>query len=158
WNTGKRVGPDYKLYEDFRGEDYKGIVFSPDGRSAATCGQIWDRAPLQCDVSLIVLWTKVLTQLELDDNESVRRLDEGSWDERRLELARRTKDLAESRLAGADTDRIAWLHRIAVEAEKTEKWPAAVDHLTQLLAKGSNKEKLLRRRGLGFVKLRQWQK
>jgi tetratricopeptide (TPR) repeat protein len=147
WSTGRRVGPEYE-----------GIILSPDGKTIATSGQLWDRTPLIGNVWLLVLWTQVLTQLELDENDTVRKLDEAAWKERRLELAGLTANLPASRLAPAGAERIAWLDREAKAAFASGNWPAAVEHLSQLILKVPNKEKLLRRRAFGLAKLKQWER
>jgi tetratricopeptide (TPR) repeat protein len=146
-STGKRIGPEYER-----------ISFSHDGQTVATSGQVWDRTPLQGEVRLLVLWTQVLTQLELDENDTVRRLDETAWKERLSDLAALTENLPANRLASAAEDRVAWLERQAAEAEKTQKWAAAVDLLGQLIPKQPNKERSVTRRGLALAKSQQWQK
>src|SRR5262249_26100754 len=78
WSTGKRIGPEY--------DDFNDIALSPEGQAAATYGKVWDRRPLQGEARLLVLWAQVLTQLEFDENDSVRKLDEVMWQQRRLEL------------------------------------------------------------------------
>jgi Flp pilus assembly protein TadD/Leucine-rich repeat (LRR) protein len=148
WSTGEPVGPQY----------YGGVSFSPDGQSAASSGQVWDRAPLQGDVKLLVLWTQVLTQLEIDENDTVRKLDEAAWEERRVELTRLMGNLSESRLATAAADRTAWLNRQAAAAEAIALWQAALGYLDQLIVKEPSKAELLHRRGHAHASLNQWDK
>jgi WD40 repeat protein len=67
-------------------------VFSPDGRQALTgsndkTARLWEAPiPLKEDVERIVLWTQVLTGMELDREEVVRVLDAEAWHQRRQYL------------------------------------------------------------------------
>jgi WD40 repeat protein len=67
------------------------VAFSPDGRTILSASgkkaQLWQPpAPVAGDVERIVLWTQVLTGLELDADGVARVLDAATWHERRLRL------------------------------------------------------------------------
>ena len=67
-------------------------TFSPDGRSILTgsrdkTARLWPVAsPLQGELERIILWTEVVTGMELDDAGTVSVLDAEAWRKRRLRL------------------------------------------------------------------------
>jgi hypothetical protein len=73
------------------GAEIDAVAFSPDGKTFLVRGKstswIWPLpTPVSGDVERLVLWTQVITGLELDDNGLVRVLDAASWAERRERL------------------------------------------------------------------------
>jgi WD40 repeat protein/tetratricopeptide (TPR) repeat protein len=69
-------------------------AFSPDGRTFLTSdynsGNVWRwgvPAPVQADLPRLTAWVQVITGLELDDQGSVRTLDNETWRQRRERLA-----------------------------------------------------------------------
>lgn len=87
--TGKPVGPPLR-HDQFAG----GVAFHPGGHLLLTNG--WDFAvrawnvpkPVEEDIGRIVLWSQVLTGMELGLDGSVRELEEDSWQDRRETLER----------------------------------------------------------------------
>jgi len=67
------------------------VALSPDGRTVLTGSwkkaQLWrPPAPVEGHVERLVLWTQVLTGLELDADKMARVLDADAWNERRRRL------------------------------------------------------------------------
>jgi WD40 repeat protein len=67
------------------------VAFGPDGRTVLTGSwkkaQLWKPpAPVEGEVERVVLWTQVLTGLELDADNVARVLDAPTWQERRRRL------------------------------------------------------------------------
>jgi WD40 repeat protein len=67
------------------------VAFSPDGQTVLTGGgnqaHLWTPpAPVEGDVERVVLWTQVLTGLELDADGVARVLDGATWQQRRQRL------------------------------------------------------------------------
>jgi WD40 repeat protein len=84
-STGKSIGPG------FWQSGVHGVAFRSDSRIVTTNildGILaWDMpSPLQGEVDRIVLWTQVLTSLELDAAGSIRQLDSSTWQDRRRRL------------------------------------------------------------------------
>jgi WD40 repeat protein/serine/threonine protein kinase len=84
----KPIGPALQ-----HGQGLCGVAFDPDGKTFLTAcadGAIrrWEvPAPLPGDPDRIILWSQVITGLELDANGGFRWLDPRSWQERRQRLA-----------------------------------------------------------------------
>jgi WD40 repeat protein len=61
------------------------VAFSPDGRTLLTgcedgLARFWEvPAPLEGEAERIAVWVRVLTGMELDDNDAVRVLDAAAW-------------------------------------------------------------------------------
>ena len=66
----------------------RAVAWAPDGRAIVTGGvRFWDvPAPLEGSAERLVLWSQVLTGLELDDQDVPRPLDPPTWRERRQRL------------------------------------------------------------------------
>jgi WD40 repeat protein len=68
------------------------VAFSPDGQTLGTASRdgtarLWQMpTPLQGSAERIVLWTQVLTAMELDDAGQMRVLDGATWQQRRQRL------------------------------------------------------------------------
>jgi WD40 repeat protein len=68
------------------------VAFSPDGRKVLTgsfdhTARLWEvHGPLGGTAEQLVLWTQVLTGLELDADDVVRGLDAETWQQRRRQL------------------------------------------------------------------------
>jgi WD40 repeat protein len=86
--TGKPVGPPLQ-----HGSLVEALAFSPNGKTILTgsddCnGRLWPMpAPLEADADRILLWTQVMTGLELIDGDTLRELDAREWEQRRQYLA-----------------------------------------------------------------------
>lgn len=85
-STGLPIGPPFLLREGVRA-----AVFSPDGKSLLTAS--WQRAqrwrvpaPVAAEVERLVLWTQVVTGLELDGAGVARVLDAKTWQQRHQHL------------------------------------------------------------------------
>jgi WD40 repeat protein len=87
--TGKPVGPSLR-HDSFTGD----LAFHPRGRLLFTCGwdstvRAWDVPTAAAgDVGRLVLWTQVLTGMELRPHGSAHDLDDQAWQQRREHLAR----------------------------------------------------------------------
>jgi WD40 repeat protein len=74
------------------------VAFSPDGRTVVTgsfdkTGRLWEvPAVLEGSGEEVVLWTQVLTGMELDAADVVRGLDSATWQRCRRTLAERRLD------------------------------------------------------------------
>lgn len=91
--TGKQLGPPL-LHQ---GRVYA-ASFSPDGKSALTgcheamagpfdgMARLWRLPQVRGNPEQIVLWTQVITGLELDEHGLVRVLDAATWQQRRDRL------------------------------------------------------------------------
>jgi WD40 repeat protein/tetratricopeptide (TPR) repeat protein len=90
-------------------------------------GRIWSLpAPVEEDPAVILLWTQVLTGLELDGDGQVRPLDAPAWQERRQRLVGR----GEAAPAAAAVRE--WHRREARAAEAAGQWFGARWHLERL--------------------------
>src|SRR5207245_11638384 len=82
--TGKPISPPLQHQRAVRQ-----VAFSTDGQSVLTgsedgTARIWKlRPPLQMDPERLTLWLSVVTGLEMDDSDTVRGLDEQTWQQRR---------------------------------------------------------------------------
>jgi WD40 repeat protein len=88
--TGRPVSPPLRHY----GSNIARAQISADGRTLATWApeepqvRLWPvPRPLAGRPETVMLWTEVLTGLELDSRGAVRLLDRSSWEERRRRLA-----------------------------------------------------------------------
>jgi WD40 repeat protein len=85
--TGKPVGPPMR-----HAGRLHGVAFAADGKSVLTACedgtvQRWQiPAPVPGDVDRVVLWSQVITALELDSNGGLRALEAAAWRERRRRL------------------------------------------------------------------------
>jgi WD40 repeat protein len=87
--TGQQIGPTIRQQGRITA-----VAFSPDGETFLTgsekAAQVWKLpAPVQGEPDRLVLWTQVLTGMELDDRGVVRVLDAKTWHERRKLLQER---------------------------------------------------------------------
>src|SRR5262249_47527348 len=88
--TGEPLGPALGHQGEVRA-----VAFSPDGRTALTgshdkTARLWDVPPsLQGEAKQLLLWTQVLTGMELDERGRPRELSLQAWCERRRELQQR---------------------------------------------------------------------
>ncbi len=85
-HSGSPVGPPLRPKGDILD-----VAFTPDGKAvlAATVDNVifrWDITPLQATPERILLWTEVMTGMELDASGEVRVLDTPTWHERRRRL------------------------------------------------------------------------
>jgi WD40 repeat protein/tetratricopeptide (TPR) repeat protein len=69
------------------------VAFGPDGRTVLTgsadrTARLWEviPAPLEADTDRLVVWTQVITGMELDADQAVRVLDAPTWRQRRQRL------------------------------------------------------------------------
>ena len=82
--TGKPISPPLQHQRAVRQ-----VAFSPNGQSVLTSSddgtaRVWKlRPPLQMDPERLTLWLSVITGLEMDDSDTVRGLDEQTWQQRR---------------------------------------------------------------------------
>lgn len=87
--TGKPIGPSLE-----HSDRVAAVAFSPDGSRFLTSGgktaQLWASPgpPLEGEVERIVLWTQVVTGMELFETGEVRLLDAKEWHERRQSLVK----------------------------------------------------------------------
>jgi WD40 repeat protein len=87
--TGKLISSSRRLKTAVRV-----VAFSPDGKTllasglgANRCVRLWSvPSPVAGDVERLVLWTQVLTGMELNSDEVVNTLDAEQWRERRERL------------------------------------------------------------------------
>ena len=84
--TGKQLGPPLQHRLPVRA-----LAFSPDGKTVLTASddktaQLWRVPQVRGDSERILLWTQVITGLELDEHGLVRVLDAETWHERRQRL------------------------------------------------------------------------
>ena len=90
--TGKLISTPRRLRTAVRF-----VAFSPDGKTLLTSGfganrciRLWPvPSPLAGDVERLVLWTQVLTGMELNSEGVVNTLDAEQWHERRERLEKR---------------------------------------------------------------------
>src|SRR5439155_9622927 len=82
--TGKQISPPLQHQRAVRQ-----VAFSSDEQSVLTgsddgTARVWKlRPPLQMDPERLTLWLSVVTGLEMDDSDTVRGLDEQTWQQRR---------------------------------------------------------------------------
>ena len=87
--TGKPVGPSLR-HDYFAG----GVAFHPGGQLLLTNGwdytvRVWDvPSAVDGDVGRLVLWSQVVTGMELGADGSARDLDDEAWEDRRKRLGR----------------------------------------------------------------------
>jgi WD40 repeat protein/tRNA A-37 threonylcarbamoyl transferase component Bud32 len=85
--TGKPLGPSLK-----HGAEVWAVAFNPDGRTVVTgaedhTARLWKApAPLPGAGRRVVLWTRLITGLELQAGDTVRELDARRWQQYRQEL------------------------------------------------------------------------
>jgi WD40 repeat protein/serine/threonine protein kinase len=90
--TCNRLGPPFLHNESL--DAFDAAAFSPDGRQMVTYGaenvvRLWEVIPpVEGDPERIILWTQVITRLELDGNGGVRILDAATWRDRQEKLER----------------------------------------------------------------------
>jgi tetratricopeptide (TPR) repeat protein len=108
--------------------------------------------PLEGEVDRIVLWTQVMTGMELDDNGVVRVLDAETWQDRRQRLEKRGGPPA------ASEEAFAREQREAADCEQQRQWFAAVFHLNRLIDKEPGDGLLCARRGRAHFELGAWNK
>jgi WD40 repeat protein len=88
--TGKRLGFPWPHTQALHT-----VAFRPDGRAALTVARLseirlWDvPAPVAGDVEHLILWTQVLTGMEVNAAGEVQVLDADTWQQRRRQLAER---------------------------------------------------------------------
>jgi len=115
-------------------------------------------APVEGDLDRIVLWTQVLTRMELDNNDQVRKLDEAAWQDRRQRLEELTKSSPVSNcIVSAAKDHLYWLREEAKECESAEQWQAAIGHLDRVIA-AEPRWQDYDRRGRAYARLGQYEK
>jgi WD40 repeat protein/tRNA A-37 threonylcarbamoyl transferase component Bud32 len=89
WNvaSGERLGPPLH-----HGMAVTAVAFSPDAKSFSTASndsnaRIWNMPILpEGDVTRLLLWTEVITGMELDADDRLRVLDGSAWEQRRQRL------------------------------------------------------------------------
>jgi WD40 repeat protein/tetratricopeptide (TPR) repeat protein/tRNA A-37 threonylcarbamoyl transferase component Bud32 len=109
-------------------------------------GRVWELpAPVVDDPKDVLVWTQVITGLELDADGRIRSLDVPAWQERRKRFGERG---APSTSAGTVHE---WHRREARAAERAGQWFAAQWHLERLGEDEPASEDLHNRRGRAYV-------
>jgi WD40 repeat protein len=84
--TGKQLGPPLH-----HRDTVAAVAFSPDGKTVLTgsvdkTARLWRVPQVHGDPEQVLLWTQVITGLELDAAGNARVLDAATWHERRQRL------------------------------------------------------------------------
>jgi tetratricopeptide (TPR) repeat protein len=149
--TGKPLGPPLTHQAPV-----EAVAFCPNGRTILTgsddkTARLWQvPIPVEGEVERIVLWTQVLTGMELDDDGVDRVLDAEAWQERCRRL---------EQLGGPPTSAEGVLPRVrreAADCEHQRQWFAAVFHLSRLIDLEPNDGSLRARRGRARAELGTW--
>jgi WD40 repeat protein/tRNA A-37 threonylcarbamoyl transferase component Bud32 len=146
--TGKPIGPSLP-------HNYVAAVvaMSPDGGSYLTGGTLDDprlwtiSPPLPHGAERVMLWTQVLTGLEMDAAGTVRALDAAAWSERRQQL---------EGLGGPPTvgkDRLTAHREEAEDCEGAGDWFAAAFHLHQFCDLEPAEPRIVFRHAIALVRL-----
>jgi WD40 repeat protein/tRNA A-37 threonylcarbamoyl transferase component Bud32 len=133
------------------------LAFRPDGTVVVTAGDYSSAqlselpTPVAGDAERIVLWTQVLSNMELDDNGISQTLGGLAWERRRLNLEGREVPPA---TIPPSSDRVSsWHQREAASSEQAGQWFAARWHLDRLIAATPADRSLYLRRGSALKKL-----
>jgi Flp pilus assembly protein TadD/sugar lactone lactonase YvrE len=138
----------------------RAVAFSPDGRTVATgsddaMARLWDvPTPVAGDPDRIVLWTEVLTNMELDSSDATVAISGRDWDRRRQDLETRAgPPIPRKRDTGSTR---AWYQQQAASSEEAGQWFAARWHLDRLIAATPEDGSLYARRGRALAELGRW--
>ena len=136
--TGKRLGPPRLHRSQVRTDrldDRPPVFFSPDGRTAVSVGGsvvFWDVPGIDRigtpDPPRLACSIRTLTGMDFSDSGDVRMLDVSDWQ-------RRIADPGACGVGQAGPSPEDWHDRLALEAERSGHWFAALWHLDRLIAR-----------------------
>src|SRR5262249_51294790 len=152
----ERIGPHFNCTQPFASSPDARVILTGDEARWPKPVEIWEPISLEGTVEQLVLWTQVVTRMELDANDKVRPLDEATWEQRRQLLQEKTaSSRCSNHLMAAATDRLYWLRQEAQECERAKQWPAVIKHLGRVIAADPTWEDL-NRRGRAYAQLGQY--
>jgi Flp pilus assembly protein TadD len=111
-------------------------------------------APVAGDVERIVLWTQVLSTMELDAGDITHALGGRDWESRRQDLEKRGGP--PSQIHHSPEPPMTWHLREAASSEEAGQWFAARWHLDRLIAARPEDGALYARRGFALDQLGRW--
>jgi WD40 repeat protein/tetratricopeptide (TPR) repeat protein len=154
--TARQIGPPLQ-HRDW----VSAVAFSPDGKLLATASGstawLWDvPTPVVNDPDRIVLWSQVITAMELNDNHVVQPLRGLDWEQRRDRLEKRGGLPSQFRRSLV-SDR-NWHDREATHGGQAGGWFAAHWHIDRMIAASPQdaSASLYGRRGLARARLGRW--
>jgi WD40 repeat protein/Flp pilus assembly protein TadD/tRNA A-37 threonylcarbamoyl transferase component Bud32 len=157
WDVATRMplGPPL-LHQD----TVHGVAFRPDGKLLATASvdatvRLWDvPRPITGSPQRILLWTQVLSTMELDANDVVQILSIHDWAQRRTDLERFDGPSNPStRLPDFDDKKD---ERTAADSESSGQWLNALRYLERLTSAKPEDGALHARRGHALFQLGRW--
>jgi tetratricopeptide (TPR) repeat protein len=152
--TMKQIGPPLQ-----HREWVSAVAFCPDGKLLATASGstawLWDTpTPVASDADRIVLWTQVITAMELNDSNVIQPLSGPDWEQRREDLEKHGGPPSQFRRSEV-SDR-NWHDREATHGGQAGCWFAAHWHIDRMIAASPEDASLYGRRGLALAQLRRW--